>query len=78
MNTFLEAGVAMYIALAVALAVWIGIFIYLWRIDAVVRTLKQELERENARAKVEREQRPATPRATVTRVGAPGRETVEK
>ncbi|MEI8165602.1 MAG: hypothetical protein WCG26_04465 [Chloroflexales bacterium] len=75
MNTFLEAGVAMYIALAVALAVWIGLFIYLWRIDGVARALKQALERETARAKVER---PATPRATVTRVGAPGREPVEK
>jgi CcmD family protein len=76
MNTFLEAGVAMYIALAVALAVWIGVFIYLWRIDAVARALKQELERERTRASSE--QRPATPRATVTRVGTPGRETVEK
>jgi CcmD family protein len=78
MNTFLEAGVAIYVALAVALAVWIGVFIYLWRIDAVAQSLKQELERDRTRAKVEGELRPVTPRATVTRVGTPGRETVEK
>ncbi len=78
MNTFLEAGVAIYVALAVALAVWGGVFLYLWRIDRMAQALKQELERDRARTLAEGEQRPVTPRATVTRVGAVGRETVEK
>lgn len=34
MNVALEAGVAIYVALIVALAVWAGVFIYLWRLDA--------------------------------------------
>jgi CcmD family protein len=72
MSVALEAGVAIYVALAVALSVWIGIFIYLWRIDSHARQLKRELEREN------RSQEPTAPRATVTRVHAGERETVEK
>jgi CcmD family protein len=70
-NTFLEAGVAIYVALAVALSVWIGIFIYLWRLDGQARELKRELERDRAQVKLAAEQTPATPRATVTRVSAP-------
>lgn len=45
MNAVLEAGVAIYVAMAVALAVWIGIFVYLWRIDAHARELRRRLER---------------------------------
>ena len=62
MNVALDAGVAIYVAMAVALSVWIGIFVYLWRIDAQARALKAALEREQQR------DQPAAPRATVTRV----------
>jgi CcmD family protein len=72
MSVALEAGVAIYVALAVALSVWIGIFVYLWRIDAHARQLKRELERE------QREHEPAMPRATVTRVREPEQKPVEK
>lgn len=41
----LEAGMAIYVAMAVALAVWIGIFVYLWRIDAQARELRRKLDR---------------------------------
>lgn len=77
-SNFLEAGVAIYVALAVALSVWIGIFIYLWRIDALARELKRQIERDRARAQAEGGQRPAAPRATVTRVSVAERETVEQ
>ncbi len=78
MNSLLDAGVAIYVAMAVALSVWVSLFIYLWRIDSQARELKRQLERE--RAKGTDEQSPAPPRATVTRVSAaePERETVEK
>lgn len=41
-----EAGIAMYVAMAVALSVWVGIFVYLWRIDAQARTLRQKLDQQ--------------------------------
>jgi CcmD family protein len=44
MNVVLEAGIAIYVALAVALTVWIGIFIYLWRLDAQARDLRRKLD----------------------------------
>lgn len=68
MNTFLEAGVAIYVAMAVALSVWLGIFVYLWRIDSQARELRRQVERERARGEDGRG--PAAPRATVTRVSA--------
>jgi CcmD family protein len=74
MNTMLDAGVAIYVAMAVALSVWIGIFVYLWRIDSQARALKKELERERQGGAAER---PA-PRATVTRVSPAQGEAVEK
>lgn len=74
MNAPLEAGIAIYVAMAVALSVWIGIFVYLWRIDAQARGLKKQLERER------RDERPSAPAATLTRVreARPEGETVEK
>lgn len=77
MNTALDAGIAIYVAMAVALSVWIGIFVYLWRIDAQARALREQLRREQERpAEAER---PAVPRATVTRVnGTPKGESVER
>jgi CcmD family protein len=73
MTGLLDAGVAVYVAMAVALSVWIGIFIYLWRIDAQARALRDELRREQQRAP-----EPAAPRATVTRVRPAQGEPVEK
>lgn len=75
MNDFLEAGVAIYVAMAVALSVWIGIFLYLWRIDAHARQLRRDLDQLQQRAP----ERPA-PRATITRVAppAPEPESVER
>jgi CcmD family protein len=45
----LEAGTAMYVALAVALAVWVGIFIYLWRLDGQASELRRQLEQYDER-----------------------------
>jgi CcmD family protein len=44
MNVALEASAAIYVSLAVALSVWIGIFVYLWRIDAQARDLRRRIE----------------------------------
>lgn len=76
MNGVLEAGTAIYVALAVALSVWIGIFIYLWRIDAQARALKRELERDRERAA--RDRASGVPRASVTRVSRAEGEPVEQ
>ncbi|MFV9503003.1 MAG: CcmD family protein [Oscillochloridaceae bacterium umkhey_bin13] len=65
MNNFLEAGVAIYVAMAVALSVWLGIFIYLWRIDAHARRMRRELEQLQ-----QREPEQPAPPATLTRVNA--------
>ncbi|HWQ15555.1 MAG TPA: CcmD family protein [Roseiflexaceae bacterium] len=46
MSFLLEPGVAIYMALAVALAVWLGIFVFLWRIDRVTRELRRRLDQE--------------------------------
>jgi CcmD family protein len=43
MQVVLEAGVAIYIAMAVALVVWVGIFVYLLRLDAHAKELKRVL-----------------------------------
>ena len=39
MQVLLDAGVAIYIAMAVALVVWLGVFWYLMRIDAEAKEL---------------------------------------
>jgi CcmD family protein len=41
MQIMLDAGVAIYIAMSVALVVWVGIFLYLLRIDAEAKELKR-------------------------------------
>jgi CcmD family protein len=59
MPDFLQnEGVAIYVSLAVALAVWIGIFAFLWRLDRQARELRRRLEQ------APRAEQPA-PRATV-------------
>ncbi|MCS6879771.1 MAG: CcmD family protein [Oscillochloridaceae bacterium] len=75
MNGLYEAGTAIYVAMAVALSVWIGIFVYLWRIDAQARALKRELQREHERL---RHAETGAPRASVTRVGQAEGEPVEQ
>lgn len=44
MDFLLEPGLAIYLALAVALVVWIGIFTFLWRIDRRTRELQRRLD----------------------------------
>lgn len=70
MNFLLEPAIAIYTALAVALTVWIGIFIFLWRIDSATRELRRRLDEE---APVEPT---ATPRATLETRDGHARETV--
>ena len=50
--------VGIYVSLAVALVVWIGIFAYLWRLDRQARQLRRRLEQ------TPRAEQPA-PRATI-------------
>lgn len=44
MNPLFDVSIAMYVALIVALAVWFGIFFYLWRLDAQARQLRHRIE----------------------------------
>jgi len=46
MDFLLEPGLAIYLALAVALVVWIGIFAFLWRLDRQMRALRARLDAE--------------------------------
>ena len=50
--------VGIYVSLAVALAVWLGIFAFLWRLDRQARELRRRLEQ------APRAEQP-TPRATI-------------
>ena len=50
--------VGIYVSLAVALAVWLGIFVFLWRLDRQARELRQRLDQ------TPRAEQPA-PRATI-------------
>ncbi len=43
MTVLLDAGVAIYVAMAAALVVWIGVFAFLWRIDRDTQELKRQL-----------------------------------
>ncbi len=42
----MESSAAVYVAFIVTLSVWIGIFVYLWRIDAQARELQRRLDRQ--------------------------------
>lgn len=44
MNFLLDPAVAIYVALAVALVVWAGLFIFLWRIDQQAQELRRKLD----------------------------------
>ena len=41
MNGITDPTAALYIAAAVAVIVWLGIFAYLWRIDVQARALRR-------------------------------------
>jgi CcmD family protein len=43
-NFLLEPGFAIYAAMAVSLVVWLGIFAFLWRLDAQARELRRKLD----------------------------------
>lgn len=64
MNVALEAGAAVYVAVAVTLSVWIGLFVYLWRIDGQARALRRALQHEDRR------EEPAPTPVKVTRMRA--------
>jgi CcmD family protein len=58
MNFLLEPGLAIYVAMAVALVVWIGIFVFIWRVDQQVRELRSRLDQPQ-------HERHDAPRATI-------------
>lgn len=55
-----DPAFAIYAALAVALVVWLGIFVFLWRLDRQARELRRMLD------EAPRAEQP-TPRATIER-----------
>jgi CcmD family protein len=61
MNFLLEPGFAIYIAMAVALAVWLGIFAFIWRVDQQARELRRRLDQPQA-------ERIEAPRTTIEKV----------
>jgi CcmD family protein len=62
-NFLLDPAFAIYAALAVALVVWLGIFVFLWRLDLQARELRRKLDAPP------RPEAPA-PRATLEKRGA--------
>lgn len=42
----MESSAAIYVAVVVTMSVWIGIFVYLWRIDAQARELQRRLDHQ--------------------------------
>lgn len=44
MPSLLDPGISIYVALAVALATWLVLFLYIWRLDAQARELKRRLD----------------------------------
>ena len=43
-NFLLDPAFAIYAAMAVALVVWLGIFVFLWRLDQQARELRRKLD----------------------------------
>ena len=62
MSALNDSAAALYIAMFVALSVWIGIFLYLWRIDAHARALSNLIKHLPAA-----EEPTDTPQTTLTR-----------
>lgn len=46
MNFLLDPAVAIYVAAAAALVVWLGVFVFLWRIDQATRELRRKLDED--------------------------------
>ena len=59
MNFLLDPGVAIYVAMIVALVVWLAVFVFLMRVDAQARELRKKLDQLPAR------EQPSTPKATL-------------
>lgn len=59
MNVLLDAGVAIYVAMATALVVWLGVFMFIWRVDKATQALAQQVATQHD------EGAPAAPRARV-------------
>jgi CcmD family protein len=60
MQGLTDPGLALYVAAAVAVVVWLGIFAYLWRIDTQARALRRRLDERKLSA-------PAAPAGTPVR-----------
>ena len=50
MDGLIDPGLALYVAAAVAVVVWLGIFAYLWRIDAQAKMLRRMLDERREQA----------------------------
>ncbi len=50
MDGLIDPGLALYVAAAVAVVVWLGIFVYLWRIDAQAKMLRRMLDEQREQA----------------------------
>ena len=50
MDGLTDPGLALYVAAAVAVVVWLGIFAYLWRIDAQAKNLRRLLDQRRSEA----------------------------
>lgn len=61
----MNTSITIYVVLAVALAVWISLFIYLWRLDALAHELRRRLDRQHTY-----EEAPSEPKATLERRSA--------
>jgi hypothetical protein len=59
MNFLLDPAIAIYVALAAALVVWLGVFTFLWRIDQHAQELRRKLDQ------APNIEQTATPRATI-------------
>lgn len=44
MNGLIDPALALYVAAAVAVIVWLGIFAYLWRIDQQAKALRRSFD----------------------------------
>ena len=50
MDGLIDPGLALYVSAAVAVVVWLGIFAYLWRIDAQAKMLRRMLDEQRSQA----------------------------
>ncbi|MBM7842410.1 CcmD family protein [Herpetosiphon giganteus] len=61
MNGLTDPGLAMYVAAAVTLVVWLGIFAYLLKIDRQAKALRQALQERQANPSTEATNAPIRP-----------------